>query len=155
VAGPLRANPALKEALIAYAEWQRAPVVDIISDEDGKAGSTDRQIDGLARRIADASAVEIKRPVSFLGHAGMKVFRDDVFANLRLVFRADHRAYRREAVYDFPQRSLLKMALIRLAYLITGIPFIQRRMMKDFRKVMVMPYRKFIDEARHQRRAAG
>ena len=159
VAGNLRANPALREALTAYAEWQNAPIVDFVTDEISDKGEAtaaiDSRIDSLALRMANALEVEALRPISFLGHAGMKVFRDDVFSGLRVIFRADHRAYKRGGVYDFPQRHPIRMLVMRVGYLATGIPFISRGMMKNLRPFMIRPFRRALALAEARAGAAG
>jgi len=39
--------------------------------------------------------------------AGMKIFRDEIYGGLKIIFRADHRNYKKTGVYDFPQKNLL------------------------------------------------
>jgi hypothetical protein len=74
----------------------------------------------------------------------MKIFRDDIWGQLRVVFRADHRAYRRLGVYDFPQKRLGRRILVRLACLVTGLPGIRRRWPAMIRQGMLLPYRKVL-----------
>jgi hypothetical protein len=75
----------------------------------------------------------------------MKVFRDDVWGGLRLVFRADHRAYRKLGVYDFPQRRIGRRILVALGWLITGFPAIRERFPRMIKKQMIRPYRKVLE----------
>ena len=62
------------------------------------------------------------RPQTFLGVAGMKIFRDDIWSELKVVFRADHKAYKRLGFYDFPQRRIGQRILMGLAWFVTGLP---------------------------------
>ena len=86
------------------------------------------------------------RPRTFLGIAGMRVFRDEVWGGLRIVFRADHKAYKRLGVYDFPQRKIGHQILVRLGWLITGLPGIRRRFPEMIKQQMVRPYRRVLEK---------
>ena len=79
------------------------------------------------------------RPRTFLGVAGMKIFRDDIWSDLRVVFRADHRAYRRRGYYDFPQRKVGHQLVMVLAWLLTGLPGIRSRFPSMIRTQMIVP----------------
>lgn len=41
---------------------------------------------------------------TFLGLAGTKLFRDEIWGRLRFPFRADYMEYKRGGVFDFPQQ---------------------------------------------------
>ncbi|MFT5872539.1 MAG: hypothetical protein ACI8WT_001470 [Clostridium sp.] len=45
------------------------------------------------------------KPATFLGVAGMKLFRDEIWDNLRFPFIADHKAFKAHGLYAFPQRN--------------------------------------------------
>ncbi len=72
----------------------------------------------------------------------MKIFRDDIWSELRVVFRADHRAYKRLGFYDFPQRRIGHRVLMGLAWLITGLPGIRTRFPSMIRTQMIVPMRR-------------
>ena len=140
ISGPFGQIPNLREILSAFAEWQGSDVTDFVTDEAETASEIDAGIDGLARRLAWAAEVGYQKPATFLGVAGMKIFRDEIYGDLRIVFKADHRAYKREGVYNFPQRRRFRMLLIRLGYAITSVPFIYRKIAGNFRTFMLKPY---------------
>jgi hypothetical protein len=71
----------------------------------------------------------------------MKIFRDDIYEDLRVVFKGDHRAYKREGIYDFPQRNPLKRLAVWLGYWITSIPAVYRGMIGNFPAFMIMQYK--------------
>jgi hypothetical protein len=57
------------------------------------------------------------KPVSFLAVGEAKIFRDDIYGRFRFPFRADHKLYREQEFYDFPQkdyRSRLKNSMMML-----------------------------------------
>ena len=63
------------------------------------------QLDHLAREAVIASQVGYQAPQTFLGVAGRKLFRDVMWGELRAVFPADYRAYRKLGYLDFPQKD--------------------------------------------------
>jgi multimeric flavodoxin WrbA len=145
--GPLSLLGNLRETLQAYVEWQGGNLIDFVSDEVASSERLDALLgDAAARSIAalDAGAM---RPATFLGVGGMKVFRDDIFGELRLVFKADHRAYRKSGVYDFPQRNPLKRLAVWLGYWITSIPAVYRGMIGNFPAFMIMQFRPLFAKA--------
>ena len=106
VSGPLGQLPHLRDAIQAWAEFQRANFAGAASDESGDAAGTDSDLTALALRVADGVARGYVAPRTFLGVGLAKVFRDDVFGRLRFPFLADDRNYRALGLYDFPQRQV-------------------------------------------------
>lgn len=104
VAGPLSRNPHLREVLEAYCECMLTNLVAIVSDECDEATALDAQLDLLARRLVTCSVQDYRKPQTFLGVAGTKLLRDEVWGRLRFPFVADHRYYKTHGIYDFPHR---------------------------------------------------
>jgi hypothetical protein len=72
----------------------------------------------------------------------MKIFRDDIWSDLKVVFRADHKAYKRLGFYDFPQRKIGKRIIMRIAFFITGLPGIRSKFPSMIRTQMIVPMRR-------------
>ncbi len=142
ISGPLGYSEYLREILTGLAEWQGTNLVGIITDEQPEL--LDRVIDTLAETLVRSSEAGVIKPATFLGYAGMKVFRDDIYGQLRVVFKADHRSYRKSGVYDFPQNNFFIMGFLRLLYLVTSIPWVYRKMISNFKQFMLMPYRNIV-----------
>jgi multimeric flavodoxin WrbA len=149
VSGPLSQLPDLRLVYEAWVELQRSHLVAFLSDEAQDPGELEAQLDSLAERLARLAASGYARPRTFLGIAGLKIFRDDIWGSLRVVFRADHRAYKRMGIYDFPQKRWGQRILVRLAYLLTGIPGIRRRWPAMIRQGMLWPYQRVLRELRN------
>jgi multimeric flavodoxin WrbA len=141
VSGPLRLLPELRETYEAWTELQMSNLVAFVSDETD-AGALDAALDHLAERLVRLAEAAYVRPRTFLGIAGMKIFRDDIWSSLRVVFRADHRAYKRLGIYDFPQRRIGERILMGLAWFVTGLPVIRRKFPQMIRTQMVVPMRR-------------
>jgi hypothetical protein len=141
VSGPLSLLPELRETYEAWTELQMSNLAAFISDE-AEAGALDRALDELAERLVRFSEATYIRPRTFLGIAGMKIFRDDIWSRLRVVFRADHKAYKRLGFYDFPQRRIGLRIVMGLAWFVTGLPGIRRKFPPMIRTQMIVPMRR-------------
>jgi len=64
-------------------DCQRANLVGIVTDECAESPRLDRLLDCLAARLAASAAAGYQAPDTFLGVAGRKIFRDEIWANLR------------------------------------------------------------------------
>jgi hypothetical protein len=147
VSGPLSQLPELTQVYEAWMEIQRSNLVDFVSDEQLPGPGVGQRLDCLAAQLIHQSRLSYVRPRTFLGIAGMKVFRDDIWGGLRIVFRADHRAYKRLGIYDFPQRKFGRQILVRLGWLLTGLPGIRKRFPRMIKGQMIRPYRRVIEGA--------
>lgn len=146
VSGPLSQLPELRMSCEAWIEIQQSNLLEWVSDE-GDGGAIGRQLDSLAERLVRLSLAGYAPPRTFLGIAGLKLFRDEIWGGLRVVFRADHKAYRRMGFYDFPQRNLLKRLGLSVASFVTGLPGIRSRFPAMIKSQMVRPYRKIVEAA--------
>jgi hypothetical protein len=151
-------------------ELQRSHLVSFVSDEGGslecrqerpvesrqelRREALDVTLEQLAARLVRLSGSGYIKPRTFLGVAGMKVFRDDIWSHLRVVFRADHKAYKRLGYYDFPQHRIARRILIGLAWLVTGLPLIRSRFPSMIRGQMILPMRKAALRGRPARQPA-
>jgi hypothetical protein len=81
----------------------------------------DTGLQALAERSVRFARDGYVRPPGFLGVAGMKLLRDEVWGRLRFVFRADHRFYREHGLYDYPQRDLKMRGINLVMGILTGI----------------------------------
>ncbi len=127
VSGPLSQLPEVPIVYQGWAELQQANLVGFVSDEPSEAAAIDDALDGLASAAAVAARMSYVAPQTFLGVGGMKVFRDEIWSGLRVVFQADHKAYRRMGAYDFPQKRVGKRMLVALAMLIMKIRPVRRK----------------------------
>ncbi|MGO9412098.1 MAG: NADPH-dependent FMN reductase [Spirochaetia bacterium] len=142
VSGPLSLLPELRQTYEAWTELQQSNLVAFLSDETAEPRVMDAALDQLAERMVRFSEAAYIRPRTFLGVAGMKIFRDDIWSSLKVVFRADHKAYKRLGFYDFPQRRVGWRILVGLAWFITGLPGIKGKFRSMLRAQMIVPMRR-------------
>ena len=146
ISGPLTQLPNVKEIFKSYVEWQRGNLVDFITDEYEESSHIDELLQNLAKRLVDLSDKKYIKPVTFRGVGGMKVFRDDIWGNLRFVFQSDHKFYKKHGLYDFPQKNNKVKAFNRIMMALTTIPFIRKEFPKRIKNEMIKPLQKILKD---------
>lgn len=147
ISGPLMQVPNLRQILECYVQNQPANLVGIVTDEVGDSGQLDRLLESLAQGLLHGAATGYVQPPNFFGVAGGKLFRDAIYASLRLVFQADHRYFKSHGLYDFPRRSLRTRISEGFLNLMLKIPSFQREFRKRFKEEMVKPLARVLERA--------
>jgi multimeric flavodoxin WrbA len=147
VAGPLGQLATLRQILEGYVETQQANLVGIVTDECGNSQELDRQLEGFAGRLIDYAAVGYIRPPTFVSVAGRKLFRDEIWAGLRFLFRQDHRYCKTHGLYDFPRRSFRTRIVDTGFTLLLMIPAFKREFRKRIREEMIKPLQKVVENS--------
>lgn len=149
ISGPLGQEPNFMEIMRGFFEFQGANLVGVVTDESGDSADLDRLLDRLmARAMAYAEAGYV-RSQTFLGVGGMKIFRDDMYGRLRMVFEADHRAYDKMGLYKtFPQSELSTTLINTFVTPIVDLPPLRKKFDKMIKKQMVMPHQQVVANAK-------
>lgn len=145
ISGPLSQNPNLREILEAWVEMQQSHLVGFVTDEYRDSAKIDGLLYDLAGRVVRYADSGYIKPSTFLGVGGIKVFRDDIWGRLRTAFQADHRAYKRLGVYDFPQRDLRVRALNGATTVLFKVPRIREEFTARIKEGMIQPYQKVLE----------
>ena len=74
---------------------------------------TDKLVDDLAKSLTFCLETKHTAPQNFWGVGGMKIFRDLIY-QMRGMMRADHKFYKKQGIYDFPQKKKGKALLMYL-----------------------------------------
>jgi|LSQX01.2.fsa_nt_gb hypothetical protein len=119
ISGLLSYEQNLRQIILASAEIDQANLVEIITDEFGSPLELDQAISNFSKRLIKSATFKAKQPKTFLGVGAGKIFRDEMWGNLRFIFQADYRYYKKHGMIDFPQSKIST----RLTHLI--IPFIR------------------------------
>lgn len=147
LAGPLSRNPHLREILEAYFEIMQANLVAIVSDESGSSATLDGLLDLLAQRLIAFSGQAYLKPQTFLGIAGSKLLRDEIWGRLRFPFVADHRFFKAHGGYDFPHRDWRTRLRNGLMLSLMKIPRIRETIYRQrMKEEMVKPLQKIVEE---------
>ena len=123
----MRQNQNLREILQAWGELQQANLVGVVTDEEQDSATLDALVQELAEQLLWGAEHAYIKSETFRRVGGMKVFRDEIWGDLRAVFQADHRYYRAHGFYDFPQKKGRTQLLNAFMILLLKVPTIRER----------------------------
>ncbi|MBE6760174.1 MAG: iron-sulfur protein [Ruminococcaceae bacterium] len=102
---------------------------------------TDSQVDALAKSLAFALETGHTAPQNFWGVGGMKIFRDLIY-QMRGMMRADHKFYKKQGIYDFPQKKKAQSMKMYLVGALLSNEKILAKMGNKMNDGMLSPYKK-------------
>ncbi|HNT56516.1 MAG TPA: hypothetical protein PKL99_01445, partial [Syntrophales bacterium] len=145
ISGPLGQIGNLREILEAYTQWEQASLAGTVTDESGDSAEIDGLLETLAERLVAFSARGYVKPPTFLGVGSSKVFRDEIWGRLRVVFQVDHRYYRKHGFYDFPHKKYRMRLKNSLMMLLTRIPSVRRDFPGRLVDRLIDPHRRVVE----------
>ena len=147
ISGPLSQNPNLIQILEASSTVrQDANHVDIITDECEDSTEIDAQLHSLAERLVSYSEKGYIKPQDFLAVGGHKVFRDNIWGRLRMIWQADHRYFKKHGKYDFPQKDFKIMIFNPIMLLLTKIPKFRKKFYANITKFSSGRLKKIVEK---------
>ncbi len=99
----------------------------------------DTELDSLAKSLAFAIETHHTAPQNFLGVGGMKIFRDLIY-QMRGMMRADHKFYKKQGIYDFPQKNVGKALMMYGVGALLSSEKVLSKMGNRMNEGMLMPY---------------
>jgi multimeric flavodoxin WrbA len=147
IAGPLRQLPTLKEVLTAWAD-NGGCHAQFVTDEVSASGELDALLDAMAARLLQCAETGYLPPRTFYAVGGQKVFRDNIYSGMRLVFQADYRYYRDHGKFDFPQADLTTRLMNAVLVPLTRIPGFRKKVFADMKHHMIAPFAPVLADAR-------
>ena len=145
VSGNYPAEENLRTVLEARAETGGNFWCGAASDE----AEPDAEIDRVAMRLSYAIRYGHTRPSNFYGVGGMKIFRDLIW-QMQGMMKADHRFYKANGQYDFPQKKPGRMLAMYAVGALNSSPKIRKKMGNKMTEGMLMPYRAVLKKARRR-----
>jgi len=156
ITGPINQELNLQEICIAFAEMHDATHVGFISDNFTGRGLEKEKFD--VHHIEEIYLDELRRILLMVKNdvqlhtsrreGGRRIFRDEIYGGLNMVFQTDHRAYKKQKIYKtFPQKSR-KLNRI-LSFFMRGlqkIPRFRKKMRSMMPKYLIMPYKRVLNE---------
>lgn len=118
-----------------------------VATDEGEHPAAD--IQALAENFTFALVKKLTRPANFYGVGGMKIFRDLIYV-MRGLMKADHKFYKANGIYDFPQKQKKRMLQMQLVGTLLAIPSVQKKAKGKMTQAMVAPYQKVIAQARNE-----
>ena len=107
--------------------------------------NTDNEIDKLAKSLTFALSTGHTAPRNFYGVGGMKIFRDLIY-QMRGMMRADHKFYKKQGIYDFPQKKYISSLKMYLVGFLLGNEKIVNKMGNAMNEGMLAPYKKLFEK---------
>ena len=107
--------------------------------------ATNEQVDKLAKSLTFALETKHTAPQNFWGVGGMKIFRDLIY-QMRGMMRADHKFYKKQGIYDFPQKKQLDSLKMYAVGMLLSNEKIMAKMGNKMNEGMLMPYQKMFEE---------
>ena len=131
----------LKTVIEARAETGGNFLCAVATDEK----NTDEQIDNLAKSFEFALNTHHTTPQNFWGVGGMKIFRDLIY-QMRGMMRADHKFYKKQGIYDFPQKKKLTSLKMYFVGSLLSNQKILSKMGNKMNEGMLLPYKKLFQK---------
>ena len=103
------------------------------------------EIDRLADELVYALEHKNMGPQNFLGIGGMKIFRDLIY-QMQGMMRADHKFFKAQGQYDFPQKNKGQILFMYLVGAMLGNKKLKAKMGGKMNEGMLMPYKKVLDD---------
>ena len=135
VQGNYSAEHNLRTVIEARADTGGNFLCGVATDEH----DTDAQIDALAKTLTFALQTGHTAPQTFWGVGGMKIFRDLIY-QMRGMMRADHKFYKKQGIYDFPQKKKLTSMKMYLVGMLLSNEKILAKMGNKMNDGMLAPY---------------
>ena len=117
----------------------------VATDEENTA----QQIKTLADSLVLALKEKLTRPANFYGVGGMKIFRDLIYI-MQGMMKADHKFYKANGIYDFPQKQKKRILQMKLVGALISIPSVQKKMKGQMNQYIISPYEKVIQQAKER-----
>lgn len=142
VSGNYSAENNLRNVIEARSETGSNFLAGVATDEY----DTDKQIDTLAESLSFALETGHTAPQNFWGVGGMKIFRDLIY-QMRGMMKADHKFYKKQGIYDFPQKNKGKTMLMYAVGAMLSSEKVIAKMGNRMNEGMLMPYRQILKKS--------
>ncbi len=143
VSGPLSDNANLRQIMDANAQLDGKGLLGIVSDEE-ESSSIDQRLDQLAASADLHLAQPLSLNQNFLGIGGQKIFRDEMWGELRPVFQGDHRYFKQHGYYDFPQKNYKTRLRNFVAVPVLRIPGVKKWFQRTMKENMIRNYQRLL-----------
>jgi multimeric flavodoxin WrbA len=147
ISGPLSQTHNLIQYLEASSfARQDSNHVDIITDESEDSLEIDNLLQNFAERLVRFSQQNYIKPKTFLGVGGHKIFRDDIWGRLRMIWQADYRYFKEHGKFDFPQKDYGFRIATAVMMLLTKIPRFRRKFYNNLRDMPIKRMQRLIEK---------
>jgi multimeric flavodoxin WrbA len=146
ISGPLAQLPNLRAMLETYPPMELGNCAGFVTDESGDSAGIDAQLESLAARLVRYADSGYIAPYEFPTIAGRKLFRDEVWSDLKPIFQADYKMYKKLGLFDFPQKHYLRRSLNSFFYYLLKIKPIRKKFQGYMKEGMIMQHKKILSK---------
>ncbi len=154
VSGSLSANPHVLEMIKGMDQFMECQPLGMAVDEQGMESCA-----GQLTRLAQEALLPFDEnkipPKLFTGLAGRLIFRDAIFGTMRLVFPMDHRYYKKNGYYNFPQKRWKHRLMVWALTPLLKIPAVRQGLQRNMLTGMVKPYRTLLQKLEKKKPAGA
>lgn len=145
ISGNLSENSMLKNEIEIRSDINDSYTSDIITDEYFEEKELTEYIEKSSKEFLNAIEKDYKNNENFYSLAAHKIFRDFIY-NLRFVFKADHKYYKKTNYYDFPQKKIGLRIVNTLLLQVLKIKFIREEFQNKMKFKMGEKIRNIAEE---------
>ena len=142
ISGDYRFEANLQTVIEARCDVGGTYLCGVATDE----GDTAASLRAVAENLAHAMDHHLSRPAGFYGVGGMKIFRDLIYV-MRGLMKADHQFYRKNGIYDFPQKQKKRIFQMKMVGGMMAVPAVRKKMKGQITDYIILPYRKVVEQA--------
>lgn len=143
VSGKLRKESNFRTVLEARAQVGGLYLIDIVTDEFDD-DTINSHLESMAGRMINAANNKYNRPANFYGVGGMKIFRDLIYV-MRGLMQEDHKFYKKNGHYDFPQKEKKKIIQMQLIGMLLKSKKGREMAGAKMDEAIIAPYNKLIE----------
>jgi hypothetical protein len=144
ISGPLAQLPNLRTMLEAYPPMQLGNCAGFVTDESADSKQIDAELQSLAERSLRYSESGYTSPYQFLTIGGRKLFRDEVWSDLKPIFQSDYKMYKKLHIFDFPQKHYLRRIMNSFFYYLLKIKPLRKKFQGFMKEGMIMQHKKVL-----------
>ncbi len=135
----------LKQVIEGRSEVGHCFLAGVVTDESKSDKTVLNELTRLSNVLSYALENKFVFPQNFLGVGGMKIFRDLIYV-MQGLMKEDHKFYKKNGIYDFPQKQIAVKYRMKLAGLIMGSPSLRKRMGSRINKAILKPYKTVLEK---------
>lgn len=147
ISGKISEHSIIQEEINARCSIGGTPLIDCVSDEHLSSEELTKHLEQAGKDLCMAIEANVQSQENFYSVSGHKIFRDFIY-QMRYVFTADHKYYKKTNYYDFPRTKIGRSIINILVPQLLKIKPIRKEFSNRIKSEMVKPIKKIADEYR-------
>lgn len=145
ISGEYSKESNVRNLIEAKNEVEHTFLSGVINDENKNEEQIEKNIKATANTMAYALQNKLILPQNFYGVGGRKIFRDLIYVMGGLM-KEDHKFYKKNNFYDFPQKQKAMKFMARTLGLVMSIPTLKKASSGKMNQFMITKYKQVINQ---------